>query len=294
MGVRLGLRLQSAKAGAVILDVEEWGKLCTGLLGKGDLIFSDGGTMLRLQSLYVRSINELLPPQLRGAVSPSLKSDNSQPLSSNSQAENRVSFPQANFKSPAYFINWLKHTLYPDSSDYTVYQLSDSIKIQEILPQLEHLDWGLIPNASGIFILHDADLLEIFEFQTRETLPDMIPTGVCVSLFRCAEDDIEAFLQQFEQQVWGNSTESLASVRDREPSQRLTDLTRKDWAIYNYAVRICLKNQTTSMADRDFLSGRVASNLTDLYDSWQRLEANGLGLIDGKSFVPNLPSRPRD
>ncbi|MFM6396973.1 MAG: hypothetical protein ACKPFF_09860, partial [Planktothrix sp.] len=63
--------------------------------------------------------------------------------------------------------------------------------------------------------------------------------------------------------------------------------------IYNYAVRICLKNQTPSMADRDFLSGRVASNLTDLYDSWQRLEANGLGLIDGKSFIPNLPSPPR-
>ena len=136
--------------------------------------------------------------------------------------------------------------------------------------------------------------MEIFEFQTRETLPDMIPKGVCVSLFRCAEDEIETFLQQFEQQVWGNSTESLPSVRDGKLSQGLSELTRKDWAIYNYAVRICLKNQTPSMADRDFLSGRVASNLTDLYDSWQRLEANGLGLIDGKSFIPNLPSRPRD
>jgi hypothetical protein len=293
MGVRLGLRLQSAKAGAVILDVEEWGKLCTGLLGKGDLIFSDGGTMLRLQSLYVRSIQELLPSQLRGAVSPSLKPDNHKPLSSNSQAENRVSFPQAHFKSPAYFINWLKHTLYPDLSNYTVYQFSDSIEIQEILPQLEHLDSGLIPNDSGIFILHDADLLEIFEFHTRETLPTVIPKGVCVSLFRCAENEIEVFLQQFEQQLEGTSTESLPSVRDGESPKGLSELTRKDWAIYNYAVRICLKNQATSMADRDFLSGRVASNLTDLYDSWQRLEANGLGLIDGKSFIPNLPSPPR-
>jgi len=286
----------------VILDVEEWGKLCMELLGKGDLIFSYGATMFRLQSLYVRSIQELLPSQLRGdgrssgrgdcfMASPPQNTTNSTPFS---PTDHRVNSSQDPFKSTANLINWLKRTFSPNSSDYKIYQFSDSIKIQEILPQLEHLDSGLIPNASGIFILHDADLLEIFEFQTRETLPNMIPKGVCVSLFRCAEDEIEAFLQQFEQQIWGNSTGSLPSVRDGKLSQGLSELTRKDWAIYNYAVRICLKNQTPSMADRDFLSGRVASNLTDLYDSWQRLEANGLGLIDGKSFVPNLPSRPRD
>ncbi|MFM6395897.1 hypothetical protein, partial [Planktothrix sp.] len=91
-------------------------------------------------------------------------------FSPHSPTDHRVNSSQDPFKSTANLINWLKRTFSHNSSDYKLYQFSNFVKIQEILPELEHLDSGLIPDDSGIFILHDADLLEIFEFQTRETL----------------------------------------------------------------------------------------------------------------------------